>query len=117
MLSNEFLLGCIVVAVCLVFYVYNRKFFRKRMVLRLTKMVEGVVREKYREQKAKGEKAKEVILFEYLSDMERKLKVDGKEGRKIEFLAMVMLLYQNSFLKNRELILEYHDKASERLSD
>ncbi len=117
MLSNEFLLGCIVVAACLIFYVYNRKFFRKRMVLRLTRMVEGAVREKFREEKAKGEKAKEAILFEFLSGMERKLKVDGKQGRKVEFLAMVMVLYQNSFIKNRELLMKYHDKASERLSD
>ena len=116
MLSNEFLLSCIVVAACLVFYVYNRKFFRKRMVLRLTKMVEGAVREKYREQKAKDEKAKEAILFDFLGDMERKLKVDGKHGRKVEFLEMVMSLYQNSFIKNRELLLEYHEKASERLA-
>ena len=109
------IISILVILLCVVIYIYNRKIFQKRTVKKLTEMVEKQIGERLLEAGAKSEDQRAQITIAYLRELEGKVKQDNKKGRMIEFKKMVEHLYGEGFIKKRESLKKYLDGLDSRL--
>lgn len=109
------LISALIVLLCVVGFLYNRKTSHRRTVKKLTAMVERQAGELLAASNSRDDGERAQIVINYLRDLEKKVAQDNKKARKLEFKDMVAYLYADGYVKKREVLKKYLDGLDTRL--
>ena len=109
------LISALIVLLCVVGFMYNRKTAHRRTVKKLTAMVEKQTGELLAASNSRDDAERAQIVINYLRNLERKVAEDNKKARKLEFRDMVTYLYADGYVKKREMLKKYLDGLETRL--